>query len=151
MQPWVKWQYTWNNGSADLVGKEFNVPVNLTGRVDRLSRGPFVQLNANTLQDFALVTGASANHFKEALEAVALVQEFFPSRTLLFYDLGLKPEQVEEVGESRGQGSDVNDVFVLQVKSWCGVEYVRFDFDLYPPHTRNLIIYAFKALIMEVG
>lgn len=35
-----------------------------------------------------------------------------------------------------------------EVRSWCGVEYVRFRIEKYPPHVRDLKKYAWKPIVI---
>ena len=60
------------------------------------------------LQDFVFVTAASENHLAEFLDLLATLQQHFPGRKVLLYDLGLDPSQRGRVrstlSECRAQG-----------------------------------------------
>ena len=78
-----------------------------------------------------MVTGASSNHFREALAGVEAHHNNFPKSVLYFYDLGLDEGQIQ------------------RLKQLCMVVYRKFDFKIYPPHVRRLHNYAFKALVWQ--
>ena len=81
------------------------------------------------IENFPVVTGASSNHFNEALTAIVSLQNANLSRSIYFYDLGLKKKYVEQL---------------LNTKT---IHYRVFEFNKYPNHVRNLKNYAFKALV----
>jgi len=54
-------------------------------------------VNSDNVDKFVFVTGISANHFTESLDAIASVQKFMSRHEIIVYDLGLTQEQVEEV------------------------------------------------------
>ncbi|KAI0240175.1 hypothetical protein LSAT2_009135 [Lamellibrachia satsuma] len=91
----------------------------------------FARLSESTLNDFVVVTAASASHFVETYDAVASIQTHLPGKRIFFYDLGLEDSQVEKV------------------KRWCKVTYRKFDFKKYPDHVVDLKIYAWKPLIIQ--
>ena len=40
---------------------------------------------------------------------------------------------------------------MLQVKTWCNVIYRKFDFSKFPEHFKDLRVFAWKPLIIQVG
>lgn len=48
----------------------------------------------------------------------------------------------------RSRASRIHNFQTDEVRSWCGVEYVRFQFEKYPPHVRDLKKYAWKPLVI---
>jgi hypothetical protein len=113
------WRYSWNNGSHELVGKEFRVPATLVDALERLARGPFVELDPDSVRDFVFVTGTSSNHFAESLQAVARVQKFFPNHTILYYDLGLAPNQMQRVGIKSTQWLYFKRLHAVEEMAWA--------------------------------
>ncbi|CAD5233001.1 unnamed protein product [Bursaphelenchus xylophilus] len=77
------------------------------------------------------VTAVSSNHFGELRKMAKNIMKVFGNYTLIVYDIGLADE------------------FILEMKSWCNLEYRPFNFSLYPFHVRNLSNYAFKMAIVE--
>jgi hypothetical protein len=47
-------------------------------------------LTESSFNQFVFVTAASGNHFREALDAIATVQRYFPKHVLYYYDLDTK-------------------------------------------------------------
>ena len=78
-----------------------------------------------------IATAFSSNHFEEAEAMIASVQKCFPNKTIIMYDLGLKPDHKTEVS------------------SYCNVEVRPFLFDEYPPHVKQLSIFAWKPIIVK--
>ena len=78
-----------------------------------------------------IATSFSSNHFKEAKDMIASVQKCFPNKTIIVYDLGLKPDHKTEVS------------------SYCNVELRPFPFDEYPPHVKQLHNFAWKPIIVK--
>ncbi|KAH7712918.1 hypothetical protein AAVH_19730 [Aphelenchoides avenae] len=87
-------------------------------------------LGPSTLPSLVFVTAASSNHFGELRALVATIDRLTPNASVVVYDLGMTANQTDEV------------------RSWCGVEYVRFQFEKYPPHVRDLKKYAWKPLVI---
>lgn len=54
----------------------------------------------SALGDFVIVTAIDYSHFGESFDAIASSFLHFPNNTILVYDLGLRPDQVTEVGEA---------------------------------------------------
>ena len=93
----------------------------------------FTTLDNITGREIVLVAGASGNHFNEVQDVVAGAQELFSQYTMYFVDFGLPNNRV------------------AQVKTWCGVTYMKFNFGRYPSHVKNMRYYAWKVLIvMEI-
>lgn len=59
-------------------------------------------------------------------------QFYFPNQKLIVYDIGL--------GKSSAK----------RVRSFCNVEYRKFDFEKYPDHVRTLVQFRWKSLILGV-
>ena len=78
-----------------------------------------------------VVTAISSNHYEEAQDMIASVQKFLPSTKLILYDLGLSAAQ-------KGK-----------LQRYCNVEVRSFRFEKYPPHTKNLQLYAWKTFIIK--
>lgn len=62
---------------------------------------------SNMTKDLVFVTYNSANHFLEAIDAIATVQALFPGHKILYYDLGLDEEQIKQVSIFRYLSSSV--------------------------------------------
>ncbi|CAD5220065.1 unnamed protein product [Bursaphelenchus xylophilus] len=77
-------------------------------------------------------SAASSDHFPELRNLVLDVRKRVPNSKIIIYDLGLKQTEADEV------------------KSWCNVEYRKFEFKKYPAHVRHLKNYAFKLVIAEI-
>ena len=78
-----------------------------------------------------VVTAISSNHYEEAQGMIASIQKFLPSTKLIVYNLGLSAEQKRKVHQ------------------YCNVEVRPFRFEKYPPHTKNLQLYAWKTFIVK--
>ena len=79
-----------------------------------------------------VVTALSSNHYRESKDFFRSVLSEFPDLKIIVYDLGLA-------------GNEAN-----AIHSYCNVREVRkFNFALYPPHTKNLQTYAWKPFIVE--
>ncbi|KAK2186416.1 hypothetical protein NP493_201g04025 [Ridgeia piscesae] len=91
----------------------------------------YADLSTDTLQQYVVVTGASSDHFRESVDAVASVQTNMPTRKIIYYDLGLTQAQI------------------AQLKSWCNIEYRQFNTSRYPAVVKNLHHYAWKPLIIQ--
>lgn len=79
--------YTYDNHTgmrfqiSEKMMKSIGMPPRYTNLTDEMSK------------IFVIVTANSWTHFHESLDAVASAQKFFPNRTILYYDLGLKHHQ----------------------------------------------------------
>ena len=78
-----------------------------------------------------VVSAFSSNHFNEAQDMIASIQHNLPHTKLIIYDLGLSVSQKHTI------------------QSYCNVEYRIFNLNCYPSHTRDLMTYAFKPLIVN--
>ncbi|CDW58416.1 DUF1647 domain containing protein [Trichuris trichiura] len=78
------------------------------------------------------LTAASTEFFGPVKVAIRSVQEYFPNRTIIFYDLGMTEHEVKEL------------------KSFCNLEYVRFPFEDFPGYFRRLRQYRWKPVIVAV-
>ncbi|KHJ43203.1 hypothetical protein D918_06770 [Trichuris suis] len=72
------------------------------------------------------LTAANSGFFGSVKVAIRSVQEYFPNRLIIFYDLGLKEHEIKEL------------------KSFCNLEYVRFPFEDFPGYFRHLRQYRWK-------
>ena len=57
----------------------------------------FIDLKTHVMTEFVFVMAASSNHFDESVDAVASIQTIMPEKKIIYYDLGLKEEQIKEV------------------------------------------------------
>ena len=78
-----------------------------------------------------MVTAISSNHHEEAQDMIASIQKFLPNTKLILYDLGLSAQQKGKLHQ------------------YCNVEVRSFKFEKYPPHTKNLQLYAWKTFIIK--
>lgn len=66
--------------------------------LDVISPPPYVTLDVKTARtSFAFVTAASDHFFTQSLATIQTVQEYFPNRPIVFYDLGISKEKIETV------------------------------------------------------
>ncbi|ELT95300.1 hypothetical protein CAPTEDRAFT_202759 [Capitella teleta] len=72
------------------------------------------RLDAESVHQFVFVMACSADHFEESLDALATVQEQFPTHRVMYYDWGLDPWQIEKL------------------ETLCQVTYVPFNISSYP-------------------
>ncbi|KAI0238690.1 hypothetical protein LSAT2_010574 [Lamellibrachia satsuma] len=108
----------------------FNVSPNLLKSME-LPPKTFADLSMNVLRQFVPVTGASSDHFNESIDSVASMQTNMPGKTIIYYDLGLTTTEI------------------AQLKTWCNVEYRKFNMTAYPTFVKNLVLYAWKPLIIQ--
>ena len=57
----------------------------------------FHPLSPDKMDDFVFVTAASSNHFTEEIDAIASIQTLMPEKKIIFFDIGLEPDQIAEV------------------------------------------------------
>ena len=57
----------------------------------------YVRLSDSILEDFVFVTAANTHYAKPAVENIANIQEYFPRKKIIFYDIGLNPAEIAEV------------------------------------------------------
>ena len=88
----LTYYYEWNNKK----GKPFH-PKTLSLDSIGFPLSNFVTITDSILNEFVFVTAANKNYFKPALEGVANIQKHFPRKTIIFYDIGLFPEQIAQV------------------------------------------------------
>ena len=93
----------------------------------------YATLDTDAVEDFVFATAASKGFFFNSLETIATVQKWRPRNTIIYYDLGLKPRQVQELS------------------TLCNVIHVKFNFSQYPDHVRDLHTYAWKPLVIWVS
>lgn len=112
---------------------------------DKLANTSSLEFNL----DLDFVTASSANHFNLSRGLIKHLRLHNPTNKIIYYDLGLHEEQVcflQLVGFTYWCHFKVKEL-----KTWCKVEYRRFEFEKYPPHVKNLMNYAWKVLIIAVG
>lgn len=78
-----------------------------------------------------VLTAFSSNHFIESKDFFGSIYKYIPDPKIIVYNLGLKADEIKEL------------------KSYCSLEVRDFQFDLYPQHTKNLFLYAWKPLLIE--
>ncbi|KAI6189313.1 hypothetical protein M3Y99_01943300 [Aphelenchoides fujianensis] len=78
------------------------------------------------------VTAVSSNHFNESRVMIKRLRSNYPHSTIIYYDLGLTPEQARTF------------------RAWCNVVYRTVDFFDYPPHVADLQAHSFKLLLLDV-
>lgn len=83
-------------------------------------------------EKLVVVTAFSQNHFKEALGIIGTSQHMMPDKKIIVYDLGIevKTKQI--------------------VKSFCNVELRPFPFKDYPNFVKNLLVYSWKPIIINM-
>ena len=60
-------------------------------------RDSFHSLSPDKMDDFVFVTAASSNHFNEEMDAIASIQTLMPKKKVIFFDIGLTPDQIAKV------------------------------------------------------
>ncbi|KAI0216005.1 hypothetical protein LSAT2_031932 [Lamellibrachia satsuma] len=113
-----------------------SIPFNASDQVRRNfmpPSGSYHTLAPDKMADFVFVTAASSNHFAESVDAIAAIQTLMPQKKIMYFDIGLKAEQI------------------AQVKSWCSVTYRYFNLDRLPMFASNLRICAWKPFVIETA
>ncbi|GFN80362.1 hypothetical protein PoB_000686800 [Plakobranchus ocellatus] len=87
------------------------------------------------MSDVIIASAVSANHYEE-MQAMfkALHEQVYPKLlnfTMVLFDLGLKPHQWK------------------MTKKNCRCRLISFNFDLFPPHVRDLHCYSWKPIIIR--
>ena len=59
--------------------------------------GSYHTLTPDKMADFVFVTAASSNHFAESVDAIASIQTLMPEKKILYFDIGLKADQIAQV------------------------------------------------------
>ncbi|KAI6195039.1 hypothetical protein M3Y96_01188800 [Aphelenchoides besseyi] len=78
------------------------------------------------------VSSVSHDHMGEMRAFFRNISSYYPRSKFIIFDIGLRQNEV------------------VELSSWCNVEYRRFYSFKYPPHVANLSTYAFKLIILEV-
>ncbi|KAI6185777.1 hypothetical protein M3Y98_00061300 [Aphelenchoides besseyi] len=91
----------------------------------------YKQIEADDNWSPVFVTSVSTTHFQELRNFVKTIRAHYLKSKIVIFDVGLQAEEIEEL------------------KSWCLVEYRRFDFSKYPPHVKKIMNYSFKLAIVE--
>ena len=76
-------------------GKNMKIPTGLFQMM--MSPPPFTELTIDTLRDYVFVTGADYKYIPNVLKAISSVQHAFPKKKILFYDLGIRRMQLQQV------------------------------------------------------
>ncbi len=84
------------SGSSQL-GEGFVVSEDLLHSLHIPPRKDMFYLSRRTAVSFVFVTAASPSFFLDSLQTVASIQRYGPSRPVLYYDLGLRPQQAKQV------------------------------------------------------
>ena len=77
-------------------GEPFNVSANVARSLVP-SGASFITPTSDKMADFAIVTAASSNYFLESMDVIASIQSVMPKKRILYFDLGLKDEEVVKV------------------------------------------------------
>ena len=87
------YQYHWNGKQ----GKEFH-PNHTALDTLGFPLTEFITLDKELLEDFVFVTASNRTYALAAREGIATIQTHFPSRNIIFYDIGLEnPDYITEV------------------------------------------------------
>ena len=77
-----------------------SIPFNVNDQVRRTfmpPSGSYHTLTPDKMADFVFVTAASSNHFAESVDAIASIQTLMAEKKMLYFDIGLKTEQIAKV------------------------------------------------------
>ncbi|KAI0231965.1 hypothetical protein LSAT2_017698 [Lamellibrachia satsuma] len=113
-----------------------SIPFNVSDQMRRTfmpPSGSYHTLTPDKMADFVFVTAASSNHFAESVDAIASIQTIMREPKIMYFDIGLKAEQI------------------VKVKSWCSVTYRYFDLSRLPMFASNLRTYAWKPFVIETA
>ena len=78
-------------------GKPFSVNETFLSELNVVRRRSFPSLSSETVKNFVFVHGSDVSHFVESTGLVQSIQRYFPQHKLIYYDLGLYPQQVDQV------------------------------------------------------
>ncbi|KAI0239205.1 hypothetical protein LSAT2_010058 [Lamellibrachia satsuma] len=126
---------TFDSEKLPLQYANNSIPFNASDQMRRTfmpPSGSYHTLTPDKMADFVFVTAASSNHFAESVDAIASIQTLMPEKKILYFDIGLKADQI------------------AQVKSWCSVTYRYFNMSGLPKFvSKNLFICAWKPFVIE--
>jgi hypothetical protein len=139
-------RYTCTNANGTLAGDSlFNVTnttlnqlgfplTNISARWQHHQIGSSSSSNGGAASNDRLVfvTAVSSDRIHVDMDAIALVQKYFPYNKIYFYDLSDTPQRI-----------------VDKIRQLCNVVYRKFDYSLHPGHVRDLFTYAFKPIIIH--
>ena len=77
-----------------------SIPFNVSDQLRRTfmpPSGSYHTLTPDKMADFVFVTAASSNHFAESVDAIASIQTLMPEKKIMYFDIGLKAEQIAKV------------------------------------------------------
>ena len=77
-----------------------STPFNASDQMRRTFMPPsdsYHTLTPEKMADFVFVTAASSNHFAESVAAIAAIQTIMPEKKMLYFDIGLKTEEIAKV------------------------------------------------------
>ncbi|GLI70775.1 hypothetical protein VaNZ11_015809 [Volvox africanus] len=89
--------------------------------------GPF------DVSNLTIVSGCTMSFMDRLENMVGSLQYWEPHTPIVLYDLGFTSEQL------------------AQIRCWRGVQVVRFPYEDYPPHVREISNYAFKPLVFDLA
>ncbi|KAI0216004.1 hypothetical protein LSAT2_031931 [Lamellibrachia satsuma] len=135
MEPEAK--TTFDSEKLPLQYATNSIPFNASDQMRRTfmpPSGSYHTLTPDKMADFVFVTAASSNHFAESVDAIASIQTLMPEKKILYFDIGLKADQI------------------AQVKSWCSVTYRYFNMSRLPKFvSKNLFTCAWKPFVIEAS
>ncbi|ELU18218.1 hypothetical protein CAPTEDRAFT_194388 [Capitella teleta] len=117
---------------STIKGKPFNVPFDVIQHLRLPDHLRTTISQDGGLPEFVIVVPSNAAFFPRAVDAIATAQRFFPDNRLILYDLG-----------------GVQAKFSKELSRLCNVEYRLFDFAKYPEHVADLVLYSWKAIIIN--
>ena len=116
--------------NPSVRGRTFSGLLTHSHILEKYLNAPTITIDPQSKIEPQLVTAASANHFQEHLISIRKVFLSFPRSKILFYDLGLEPEQKK---------------FIMGSPRYI---YKKLDFKNYPEKTSWLRSMAFKIFIL---
>lgn len=119
--------------NSSLVGQPFQVNTSVLRSIGFPLTNFIEKLDNKTVRQFVFATAVNSVYYTRLRDKLNKIQLHFPQHTVYVYDLGLKPNQSE------------------QLKKVCNV-ILRNLFKrnpVLPPHVRHLQNYAFKPLVVH--
>uniref|UniRef100_A0A0K0E4I1 Glycosyltransferase family 92 protein n=1 Tax=Strongyloides stercoralis TaxID=6248 RepID=A0A0K0E4I1_STRER len=115
-----------------IKGKTFNLSLYdyLIEFKLRSTDNDYINITSSYHPEPVITTAMSQNHFAESFSLFESIYNHFPNYKVIVYDLGLNNDSINKI------------------KNICNVEYRKFNFDKYPPHVKQLFLYAWKSIII---